>query len=456
MAKKKKTRPQRGSGIGFRPARRGRDAVTRVIVSGYKSIASKQELQIGPITVLAGPNSSGKSSMFQPLLLLKQTLEATYDPGPLLINGPNVKFTSTDQLFTRCSSDATEELLDIGIEVHGSSTVHTQFVRENKKLAIGEMRVTGQGAEQRLRLGMSDETIAQILPKPDVRVFRDAFGVQGSQLRWTVTRNRCFLEVTLTSGEQEFMFVRHTPAETVIPHIRGLIHLPGLRGNPERSYPVSAVGDTFPGTFDKYVASVIAKWEAEGQEDSLVRVGSYLEMLGLTWKVATEALDETQVQVKVGRLPHAGPEPDDLVNIADVGVGMSQALPIVVALVVARPGQLVYIEQPEIHLHPGAQTRLAEVFADAARRGVRVVVETHSSLLLLAIQTAVAAGKVAPSDVKLHWFARDELGRTRVAFGELDDRGAFGSWPEDFGAVVMDAETAYIEAAAERLDEGAV
>jgi len=450
MAKKNR----KTNSIALRPPRRGRDAVTRITVSGYKSIAAEQAVHIGPITVLAGANSSGKSSIFQPLLLLKQTLEATYDPGPLLINGPNVKFTSTDQLFSQCGSDATTEHLNIGIEIQGSASVHTEFIRENRKLSIGEMRVVSEGREQRFRLGMSAEDLNGVLPKADAKAFRDAFGLTSERLHWRVTRNRCFLEVSLMSGEQEFMFVRTTPAEIVIPHIRGLIHLPGLRGNPERAYPVSAVGDTFPGTFDKYAASVIAKWETEHQLDNLRKAGEYLEALGLTWKVATEPLDETQVQVKVGRLPHAGADGEgDLVNIADVGVGMSQALPIVVALVVARAGQLVYIEQPEIHLHPAAQTKLADVFADAARRGVRVIVETHSSLLLLAIQTVVASGRLAPSDVKLHWFTRDSAGRTQVAFGELDETGAFGEWPEDFGRVVLGAESEYIEAASERLQD---
>ena len=88
--------------------------------------------------------------------------------------------------------------------------------------------------------------------------------------------------------------------------------------------------------------------------------------------------------------------PEDLVSIADVGFGISQTLPVIVALLAAEPGQLVYIEQPEIHLHPRAQMAMAKILADAANRGVRVVAETHSSLLLLGIQSLVAEGKLSP------------------------------------------------------------
>src|SRR5437763_1310294 len=67
---------------------------SEIWVAGYKSIVDEQRIEIRPLTILAGANSSGKSSIIQPLLLLKQTLEAAYDPGALLLNGPNVKFTS--------------------------------------------------------------------------------------------------------------------------------------------------------------------------------------------------------------------------------------------------------------------------------------------------------------------------------------------------------------------------
>jgi len=69
------------------------EGITEITVGGFKSIATKQTIEVRPLTILAGANSSGKTSFLQPLLLLKQTLEAPYDPGPLLLDGPNVKFT---------------------------------------------------------------------------------------------------------------------------------------------------------------------------------------------------------------------------------------------------------------------------------------------------------------------------------------------------------------------------
>src|SRR5262249_55450686 len=150
-----------------------------------------------------------------------------------------------------------------------------------------------------------------------------------------------------------------------------------------------------------------------------------------TWKVVANPASDTRVELQVGRLPKQSmSEGYDLVNIADVGVGVSQTLPVLVALYAASPGQLVYLEQPETHLHPRAQSAMARVLADAAKRGVRIIVETHSSLLLLGIQTLVAEGEMAPGLIKLHWFSRDAAGATTVRSADLDEAGAYGDWPE--------------------------
>jgi predicted ATPase len=90
--------------------------ITELRVKGFKSIATEQRLAIRPLTILAGANSSGKSSMMQPALLIKQTLESSYDPGALSINGPNVKMTEFRQLFwgtgTQLLADSIEITLD--------------------------------------------------------------------------------------------------------------------------------------------------------------------------------------------------------------------------------------------------------------------------------------------------------------------------------------------------------
>ena len=205
-------------------------------------------------------------------------------------------------------------------------------------------------------------------------------------------------------------------------HIFNSIHLPGLRGNPERTYKPASTGPQYPGTFENYVASLIHEWQ-ETRDERLGTLADTLYALGLTGQIATKKIDDTRIEVQVSLLSHRGTGQTDMVSIADVGFGVSQVLPVLVALLVAEPGRLVYLEQPESDLHPRAQVALARVLADAAKRGVRVVAETHSSLLLLAVQTLVADGKLSPELVKLHWFTRGENGATKITPADLDEAG---------------------------------
>jgi predicted ATPase len=119
---------------------------------------------------------------------------------------------------------------------------------------------------------------------------------------------------------------------------------------------------------------------------------------------------------------------------------------VVVALVAAHPGQLVYLEQPEIHLHPLAQRRLAEVALSAVERGVVTVIETHSVLLLREVQTLIARGRLESDSVAMHWFEREKDGATAVRTAELDSNGAYGDWPEDFDRTELEGEQEYLDA----------
>ena len=434
------------------PSKADRGGIVAISVCGYKSIRDKHRIELRPLTLLAGANSSGKSSIMQPLLLLKQTLEAPYDPGPLRLDGPNVRFTSVDQLLSKVRGRACSSEFSVGLETAGGSSIELTFSRSAERgFDIRSMAYSnGQKEAGTLFPGMTEEQIS-LLPLPALRHFYETL-VRRRQddMRWDVVRERCFLRLVLRRAEPGDL-VPVLPSRYLAQldrAIMGVIHLPGLRGNPARAYGTTAVGEYFLGEFHNYLASIVTQWQARDQKllDSLAGA---LENLGLTWRIKARPVDDTQVELEVGRLPHkqrggAG----DLVNIADVGFGVSQVLPVLVALLVARPGQVVYLEQPELHLHPRAQKGLALALAEAARRGVTVVAETHSALLLLGVQTLVAQGALPPDLVKLHWFhRRPKDGVTEVQSADLDDRGRFGEkWPEDFDDVLLQAEREYLDA----------
>ena len=239
-------------------------------------------------------------------------------------------------------------------------------------------------------------------------------------------------------------FVLLTPTNTLANEIQNIIYLPGLRGNPERHYPISAFGPHYAGNFNDYSASVIHHWESE-KDNRVKTLAENLKFLGLTSHVTTRSVDDTRIEVRVGRLPAAARNgARDTVNIADVGFGVSQTLPVLVALLAAAPGQMVFVEQPELHLHPRAQVKMAEIILQAADRGARVVIETHSSLLILALQALIAEGKLAPARLSLNWFTRDRTGQTHVAEAKLTRDGGYGDWPVDFDEVDLDLQNRYL------------
>ena len=417
------------------------EGITKIAVSGFKSIAEEREIDIRPLTILAGANNSGKSSIMQPLLLLKQTLEATYDPGALLIDGPNVQFTSADQFLSKLVGKARAGRFQIRIgtrEFESVFSTKTTFKKGQSGFEIAEMTRETLEVDQPLDLtpesftlysGMSSEEIEQ---DPTLKDLSEDYDV--------VRRSRCFLELASQDGRKGVSFTLD-----LVYNVVNSIHLPGLRGNPERTYKLTSTGPQYPGTFENYVASIIHDWQ-EARDEPLKTLADALYALGLTGRVSTKKLGDTQIELQVGRLSRDRTDEADMVSIADVGFGVSQVLPVLVALIVAEPGRLVYLEQPELHLHPRAQVALAQVLAAAAKRGVRVVAETHSSLLLLAVQTLVAEGDLSPELVKLHWFTRGENGATKIDTADLDEVGAYGDWPEDFDDVDLKVQSRYLNA----------
>jgi predicted ATPase len=408
--------------------------LTEIGVGGFKSFTNLTKIKLGSLSILAGTNSSGKSSIVQPLLLMKQTIEATYDPGILLLDGPNAKFTDSKQ-FIPLDLIPSHAMVPFKIFIASDSldfqsnfkwSIQTGLLLHSQDFNLKRDRID----RRVLREDMTPEEIREI------PVFRN----ERSHSPIHVLRERCFLRVKAD--------VLHLLDTSLTKLLRSMIHVPGVRGNPERIYKTAATdGNTFAGLFENYVVSVIDRFQKK-EPEKLAQLQSHLQKLGLTDTIQTQRLNETQLELRVGRIPGNS---TDTVNIADVGFGVSQVLPVVVALLVAQPGQLVYIEQPEIHLHPRAQVALAEIFAEAINRGVQVIVETHSELFLLSIQTLVAQDKIAPDDVKLHWFTRSADGSSTVTTAELDETGAFGDWPEDFASTSLDLTHRYLSSAEEKL-----
>jgi predicted ATPase len=120
-------------------------------------------------------------------------------------------------------------------------------------------------------------------------------------------------------------------------------------------------------------------------------------------------------------------------DLTNVGVGVSQVLPIIVMALIAEPPTLLIFEQPELHLHPKVQARLADFFLSVALCGKQCLLETHSEYLVerFRLRIAEAAGDSLTSEVKLY-FTERSTGDTLCRNSEISQYGAIVNWPEDF------------------------
>lgn len=159
------TAATRKPGAKPRVQQRETPGITRVTVSGYKSVANETSIDIRPLTILAGANSSGKSSIMQPLLLMKQTIEAAYDPGGLKIDGPNVEFDYVDEMLSDLGAGGEADRLHVEIE-RGPGLRSAHEFRRGGQVGLELRRVEMRRADgtMELRSDMSSEEVRAQLP----------------------------------------------------------------------------------------------------------------------------------------------------------------------------------------------------------------------------------------------------------------------------------------------------
>lgn len=129
-----------------------------------------------------------------------------------------------------------------------------------------------------------------------------------------------------------------------------------------------------------------------------------------------------------------GREKTNSYKSVNVGFGITYVLPVVVALISAKPGDIILLENPEAHIHPKGQRMLGELLAAAGAGGVQVIVETHSDHVMNGIRVAVKKGRLEPEHTRFFYFYKDmgDSYRHKVVCPVLDENGRLNEWPEGF------------------------
>ena len=218
---------------------------------------------------------------------------------------------------------------------------------------------------------------------------------------------------------------------SLIEELSRISYLGPIRQCPKRSYaweekmPIS-LGDSGEFLADALIGSRYSGGKYSAKGELLENLSYWLSKMELADGILVKKIrNSTQYEIL---LETNGEQ----INLRDVGVGVSQVLPVLAAAYIAQPGTIIIIEEPESHLHPLAQALLAELFVKASKdRQVQFIVETHSEHLFRRLQTLVASETVEPKDVQMYFVEREGINASLQDL-VLNEFGKVAHWPDKF------------------------
>ncbi|GHT69858.1 hypothetical protein FACS1894110_20160 [Spirochaetia bacterium] len=195
----------------------------------------------------------------------------------------------------------------------------------------------------------------------------------------------------LNKSNANFRYLGPLREEPKFAYINKYIEDPkdvGIKG--ENTAAVLSIGGYIP---VKYIPSACFKSpeiKIETIETRLIKaVDDWIKYIGVAYSVKSKNQGKQGYDLKI-RMKENGPKFD----LTNVGVGVSQVLPIVVMCLLAPDDAIIIIEQPELHLHPSVQTRLADFFLSIALTNKQCIIETHSEYIIDRIRFRIASSPI--------------------------------------------------------------
>ncbi|MFT3660055.1 MAG: AAA family ATPase [Gordonia sp. (in: high G+C Gram-positive bacteria)] len=431
--------------------------LTGLRIRNFKAWRDTGEVPLAPLTVFFGANSSGKSSLHQLPMLLRQTVESA-DRRRVLHTGD--RHTPVDLGgFADLVRDPAEPLsFELGWRREEPLTVVDPGSRRalsGRDLRFGATISADGGLPPRIAV----DEYAYTLTGDDGAV--SLGGRRTGPGDYTLTAAGMTLQpVPGRTGTVSPPGHFHAFPDDVTTHFAHLDFVPDLtyalekqltaldylgplREPPGRLHrwsgeEVGGVGRRGEQAVEALLAGAGRRYgrTPDGPTAPLgAAVARRLQTLGVIdeFTVAPIAPGRDEYEVRV-RTPDGTRE----VLLTDVGFGVSQVLPVVVECLYAPPGSTVIMEQPEIHLHPSVQSGLADVLIDAIGtyeegrpRNVQLVVESHSEHLLRRLLRRIAEEAIDPATVACYVVTPGRDG-SRIEPLDVDAYGAVRNWPADF------------------------
>lgn len=383
-------------------------------LTNFKCFA-KQRIELSAVTLLAGQNGMGKSTVLQSLLLLQQS----------------------DALVESLRSEAAKWSEEIQSLYQGGHDLpppdEPRILTGGPPLVLNGRYVSAGTSRDLLHEGADVDKI-------------------GIRLEWD-NFAPAILEMAFDAGGHDRDAMEPTEARLANPNLGAPVnkrarYLAAERIGPRMSHAVSAyhVDDLDEVGHDgAYTVAFLESHASKSVEPALCRpdapattlatqVSAWMAEISPGIRLHTQLIREVNAAA-LGVSFSSGRATSRPFRPTGVGFGVSYTLPVVVTLLAAPPGTLVLIENPEAHLHPRGQMALGDLMARAGAAGVQVIVETHSDHVVNGVRLAVRDRRVHPDLIKFHYFTRrdqeDHLVH-EVVSPRIDADGRIDQWPDGF------------------------
>ena len=361
-------------------------------------------LPLAPLTLLTGLNASGKSSVLQALALLNQTMREHEWSTHLELNGEVVRLGSALDVIDEENSKNT---FAIAIESDDMNCEWEFFGnRQDISMTVTQVTIGKAKFATPLSLQFLFPRHSELFPIP-----RPSEGsVDNENLNSIMDIMQSLLGVSYITAE------RIPPQDTYsleTPHISDIV---GPRGE----YAISMLH----WREDEPVLDELVIQESPGR--LLRQVEERMRILFPGFRIDLQRAGHSLI------LGLRISDSSGFHNPTHTGFGLTQILPIVVAILAADKGDIIMIENPEIHLHPAGQALIGQFMADAARAGIQLLVETHSDHVLNGVRRAVKDSRLSADQVAIHFFRPRSEGQTQVMSPNMDDSGNIDYWPDGF------------------------
>jgi predicted ATPase len=439
----------------------------RLRIQNFKSWQDTGDMAFGSLTGFFGTNSSGKSSILQFLLMLKQTVESS-DRSRVLHLGDDKSYVELGTTYDILHNHKDPGILDFSLDwripniffANGLDRYGERWDDEHLNFKASILRISDRIILINFRYSRDGESagVERLSPNENFDSSEGNYSLHSSSQRFStnltgvIKRSSIskfysapqYLSFTLGGDNQE-VFVDNKWIYELEGLFNRLYYLGPLREYPSRLYVWAGEQTQSVGSRgERAVAALLSSRNqgptidmGEGQPKRTVEehVAHWLKELGLiySFKVQPIAPNRKEYEVRIQRTAESAS-----VFLTDVGFGVSQILPVLVLLFYVPEGSTVILEQPEIHLHPAVQAGLADVFIDAIkRRKLQIILESHSEHLLQRLQLRMAEKGLNPekefdsNSAKLY-FTSIEEGKSKLTALQLDDYGNINNWPEGF------------------------